>query len=216
MNIPQVVVVVAGGDAPYSSLGPRLPPSAFVIAADSGLDRARALGWPVDLVVGDLDSATEAAIGAARADGVDVEQHPAAKDQTDLELALDRAVARRPDRIVVVGGGGGRLDHLVAAALLLASARYTAVPVEAWFDGAVVTVIRGEARLHGTPGDLVSLLPLGGPARGVTTEALRYPLADEDLAPGTTRGVSNELLASEAGVRVRDGVLLAIQPGAGG
>jgi thiamine pyrophosphokinase len=59
----------------------------------------------------------------------------------------------------------------------------------------------------------VSLLPVHGPARGVTTEGLLYPLAGEDLEPGTTRGVSNEMTAAEALVRVRDGVLLAVRPG---
>jgi thiamine pyrophosphokinase len=211
----QVVVVVAGGEPPFPTEGRVLPAGAYVIAADSGLDRARALGWPVDLVVGDLDSASAEAVAAARAAGTSIEQHPVAKDETDLELALDRAVARAPDRIVVVGGGAGRFDHLAAGALALASDRYAAVSIEAWLDGSVVTVIRGEVSLEGEPGSVISLLPVGGSARGVVTEGLRYPLRDEDLASGSTRGVSNEFLAGVAKVRVRDGVLLAIQPALG-
>ncbi len=76
-----------------------------------------------------------------------------------------------------------------------------------------VTVVRHRGELTGAPGDTVTLLPVGGPAGGVVTEGLRYPLRDEDLAPGTTRGVSNELLASSAVVTLREGVLLAVQPG---
>lgn len=209
-----IVVVVAGGDPPTPAVLDGLPADAYVVAADSGLDHARHLGLAVDLVVGDLDSVSPTALVAARADGTTIEQHPAAKDQTDLELALDRAIARRPDRIVVLGGGGGRLDHLVAGLLVLASERYAAVPIEVRTGLATVSVVRGEAELRGAPGSVVSLLPIGGPACGVTTEGLRYPLADEDLAPGTTRGVSNELLDDGvARVRVRGGVLLAIQPG---
>jgi len=190
-----------------------VPRDAYVIAADSGLDHALGLGLKADLVVGDFDSVSAAALAAARADGTTIEQHPVAKDQTDLELALDHALARRPNRIVVVGGEGGRLDHLVAGLLVLTSERYAAVPIEARTGQAIVTVIRDEVRLHGDRGSVVTLLPVGGTACGVTTEGLRYPLADEDLSPGTTRGVSNELLASVARVRVRSGVLLAIQPG---
>jgi thiamine pyrophosphokinase len=67
--------------------------------------------------------------------------------------------------------------------------------------------------LHGAPGDLVSLVPVHGPATGVTTEGLRYPLRGEDLVPGSTRGVSNVLLGTEAVVRLETGVLLAVQPG---
>ena len=55
-----------------------------------------------------------------------VERHPAAKDATDLELALDAAIALEPARILVVGSAGGRLDHLLGSILLLADARYAA------------------------------------------------------------------------------------------
>jgi thiamine pyrophosphokinase len=51
-----------------------------------------------------------------------------------------------------------------------------------------------------------------GPARGITTAGLRYPLAGEDLDPATTRGVSNELVGERATVRLRSGVLLAVLP----
>ena len=104
------------------------------------------------------------------------------------------------------------MDHLAAGILVLAADRYAAVPVQAWMEEALVTVIRGSAALWGEPGDLVSLLPVGGSARGVTTAGLRYPLRDDDLPPGTTRGISNVLVDGEARVEVRDGVLLAIQP----
>jgi hypothetical protein len=57
----------------------------------------------------------------------------------------------------------------------------------------------GEAvTLAGSPGDLVSLLPLGGDARGVTTAGLAWPLARETLRFGQSRGVSNEMSAAEA------------------
>jgi thiamine pyrophosphokinase len=48
------------------------------------------------------------------------------------------------------------------------------------------------------------------------TEALRYPLRDEDLPVGTTRGVSNELTHPTARVSIRGGVVLAVQPGQAG
>src|ERR687891_406355 len=48
--------------------------------------------------------------------GAGIERHPAAKDATDLDLALNAALARRPRRIVVVTGAGDRLDHTLAVA----------------------------------------------------------------------------------------------------
>ena len=125
------VIVVTGGDpVDPAAIGP-LPTADRVIAADSGLDRARALGLGVDLVVGDLDSVSPEALAEAERGGVDVERHPTAKDHTDLALALDRAVATNPARVIVVGGDGGRLDHLAANLLLLASDDYDTAEIEA-------------------------------------------------------------------------------------
>ncbi len=64
--------------------------------------------------------------------------------------------------------------------------------------------------LDGAPGDLVTLLAVGGPATGVTTTGLRWPLLGETLTPGSTRGVSNELAAATATVSVESGALVAI------
>lgn len=206
-------MVVSGGGPPAADSVRAVPPDALVVAADSGLDHARAVGLRVDVVVGDMDSVTAAALDDATADGVAVERHSEAKDATDLELALDVAVDRGAGRIVILGPDTGRLDHLLAAVALLASPRYAAVAVEGWFGPARLTVVRSSATLVGWPGALVTLLPVHGPAEGVTTEGLLYPLDNEDLLPGSTRGVSNEMLGERAGVALGGGVLVAIVPG---
>jgi len=215
-----LAIVVAGG--PRSPAASRLPAGlsaagAWVVAADSGLDRARAMGLRVDLVVGDMDSVGRGALGAAAAGGTKVQEHPEAKDATDLELALDAARDHGARRIVVLGSDAGRLDHVLAIAALVAAPRYAAAAVEAWLGPAHLVVVReAPAALAGRPGDLVSLLPVHGVAQGVTTEGLLYPLSDEDLGPGSTRGVSNELVAARATVTVRGGALVAVLPGQAG
>jgi thiamine pyrophosphokinase len=207
------VVVITGGDpVDPAHLGP-LGDGTLVIAADSGLDQAAALGLAVDVAIGDFDSATPDALVTAERAGTRIHRHPAAKDATDLELALDAAIGLRPDRIRVLGGHGGRLDHLLANALLLTRPAYAAAAVTAQMGAARLAVVHTSAVLQGPVGDLVTLLPIGGPARGVSTSGLLYPLAGEDLDPGSTRGVSNELIAEAAKVTVDAGVLLAVQPG---
>jgi thiamine pyrophosphokinase len=170
----------------------------------------------LDIVLGDIHSASPAAVAEAADQGASVERHPIAKDATDLELALDAAHATGTRRIHVLGGHGGRLDHLVANVLVLARPELADVTVTAQIGAARVHVVRGMATLPGPIGDLVTLLPVHGPARGVTTEGLLYPLRGEDLLPGTTRGVSNELVHDPARVDLTAGVLVAIQPGTSG
>jgi thiamine pyrophosphokinase len=202
------VVVVASGEGPELSL----PRAGLVVAADGGLLRARALGLDVDVVVGDLDSATPEALAAAEAAGARVVRHPQAKDETDLELALDEAAASGARRVLVVASAEGRLDHLLASLLLLGSERFAALEVDALVGHAVVHVVRGERRLAGAPGELLTLVALGGPATGVTTSGLEYPLAGETLEPGSSRGVSNVFTEPEAWVAAETGVLLAVRP----
>jgi thiamine pyrophosphokinase len=213
LSASDMVVVVTGGDPVEPAHLPELPEGTRVVAADSGVDHALALGLAVDLVVGDLDSASPASVERAAAAGASVERYPVAKDATDLELALDAARAMRPRRVLVLGGHGGRLDHLLANVLLLARPEHADIAITARMGAARLAVVRNTVELHGPIGDLVTLLPVYGTARGVTTTGLLYPLAAEDLVPGTTRGVSNELAHDPATVTLADGVLVAIQPG---
>jgi thiamine pyrophosphokinase len=208
-----LVIVVAGGDPVAPADVADLPAGVPVVAADSGIDLALALGLHVTEAVGDFDSVSPSGLAAARAGGARIERHPAAKDRTDLDLALARALARGARRIVVVGGHGGRLDHFLANALLLSADRYAGVAVEARFGPARLHVVRRRVEVTGRVGDLVSLLAVGAAAVGVTTTGLRWALTDATVEPASSLGVSNELTASRATVTVRSGPLLLIQPG---
>jgi thiamine pyrophosphokinase len=206
------VLVFAGGDPPLPALDALLPHDALVIGADSGVEHAHSLGRRVDIAVGDFDSVAPDELARAEARGARVHRYPPDKDATDLELALHAALAEGASRVTVVGGHGGRADHHAANLLLLGAPALAAIDVDAWFGTAHLTVVRSRTHLRGAPGDLVSLVAVGGTANGVTTEGLRFPLDDEPLLPGSTRGVSNELVGTTAEVSLRDGVLLAIQP----
>jgi thiamine pyrophosphokinase len=191
-----------------------VPGGAYVIAADSGLDHARAHDIKVDLVVGDLDSVSDSGIAAAIADGVTIETYPRDKDETDLAIALEAAHRTGARDVILISGDGGRLDHLLTGLLLLAADDVAAIAIDAWVGEARVRVVRdgGEVDVEGRPGELVTLVPVGGPAIGVRTEGLRFPLFGETLDAGTTRGVSNEVDGPVAKVSLTKGTLLVIQP----
>jgi thiamine pyrophosphokinase len=206
------VLVFAGGDAVDARWHESLPTEAFVIAADSGLEQVHGLGLHADLVVGDFDSVTTATLDRARAEGTRIEEHPADKDATDLELALEAAQRHGATRVTIVGAGGGRLDHFLANALLLTAPQWSGFELRAFVGDARVVVVRRVVELSGPVGSIVSLLAVGSPARGVRTSGLRWPLTDDELRPGSTRGVSNEMIATTATVTLSEGVVLAIQP----
>lgn len=204
------VVVLCGGDGPHPAL--TVPEAHYVVAADSGAEQAAPLGVHVDLVVGDLDSIRPATLAGIRARGGLVAPHHPDKDATDLELAVEAALAEHPGRLVVVGGHGGRLDHALATMGVLAAAAARVDWVEAWMGPAQVRVTTKAVVLEARVGELVSLVPLLGAVAGVCTRGLRWALQDATLAPGTTRGISNEATSRSVGVAVTAGTLAVVQP----
>jgi thiamine pyrophosphokinase len=204
-------VIFAGGDPVVEDQGFDPSSAGFVIAADSGLHAARALGVAVDLIVGDLDSASPKAVAAALAAGAALERHPMDKDATDLELALDAALERGLSPTLVLGGAGpDRADHFMANVLLIAHPRFAVLHPEWRVRDARVIPVHDRLELRGDPGDIVTLLAAGGPAAGVKTEGLRRPLRDSTLEPGSTRGVSNRLTGDTASISLDAGTLLVV------
>ena len=211
-------MVVAGGDPPPASLLDSLherlglPDGWYVIAVDSGAEAATAFGWSVDLLVGDLDSVMPDTVVDLRGRGADVQIFPADKDATDLELGLLAALDLAPHRVVVLGVGGGRADHELANILLLADTRFSAASVEGHSERAAYVVLTSYHVLPAGPGDLLTVLPIGGDAVVSATSGLRWPLRDAVLRPGVTWGVSNEVVAAAPSVTIARGTALAVIP----
>ena len=204
--------IVAGSPQGRPPIGMKPQPGDRVIAADLGGAHALAWGWPVDLLVGDLDSLGGSEAATLRARGVRVVTAPAAKDETDLELALAYALEGNPASIIVCAALGGRSDHLLANVFLLARPDLAGRDVQIADGPEVVRLLRGPdaLTLSGRPGDLLSLLPVGGDAAGVTTRGLVYPLRHETLYLGQARGVSNVFESKTAHIWLRAGLLLVV------
>lgn len=213
---PHTVVVVLGGDRPHPDL--RLPPADQVVAADSGARWAAALGLPIDLIVGDMDSLAPAELQALRGPATQIERHHPDKDATDGALAVAAALRAAPARVVVVGGHGGRLDHHLATVGLLAAVAGAERRVEAWMGAAHIVVVATGASAGASevvptrPGELVSLLPVGGEVTGVCTVGLRWALDGARLEAGTTWAISNEALGEEISVTVGSGAVAVVRP----
>ena len=208
----RAIIIAAGEAKKGSSWQHWVRAGDWIIGADGGAARALDWGLTPQVVIGDMDSLPDALRDELEARGSRFIEHPRAKDETDLELALTYAVEQGAKEIVVLGALGGRLDHTLANLLLLA------LPP---LDGALVRIVDGAGEvllvgsrkmitLQGRPGDLVSLLPIGGDASGVTTTGLAWALQNDRLRFGFSRGVSNEMTAHEARVEVEEGLLLVV------
>ncbi len=188
----------------------------YVVAADAGAASAFAFGYVPDVVIGDLDSIDAETLARIEREAVPVEPYPRDKNATDGQLALERALREQPGETYLLGFlRGPRLDHAVANVLLLALAPPGTVLLEEQNECWLVR--SGESHAwRPDPGEIVSLIPLSGDATGVTTQGLRWPLADAVLRLGDTWGLSDEPLETDVRVSLGGGLLLVTRhwPGA--
>ena len=208
----RAVVFVNGDIADYAAVPRWLREDDYLIAADGGARHMEILGLSPAVIVGDLDSIDPALLSRLQKEGADVEQHPAAKDATDLELAIARAVRDGAIEILLLGALGGRLDQTIANLLTMAHNSWT-VPLTIAEGDQLARVLRGRqsVTLSGPTGGYVSAVALSEEVSGVTYQGLEYPLENATLRLGSTRGVSNTLASSPAQISIESGILLVTQ-----
>jgi len=208
----RAVIFVNGTITDYSQLAQWLRPDDYTIAADGGAAHCAALGLLPAVLVGDLDSIDPTLLAEYEQAGVTIERHPPHKDETDLELAVRRAVADGATEILLLGALGGRLDQTLAN-LLLPARQAWPVPILLADGRQLARVLRGgeSVTIHGQPGDTVSAVPLSAEATGINYTGLEYPLTDATLPLGSTQGVSNRLVGENATIQLSSGILLVVQ-----
>jgi thiamine pyrophosphokinase len=180
----QRIIIFANGELPDIDKARFLmQKDDYIICADGGTRHARSLGITPDLIIGDLDSVQQEAIQKFKENGVRVETYSHDKNETDLELAIHRALELIPQQIVIL-----RLDDGVEEVLLC----------------------RDQAQVHGQSGDIVSLIPWQGAVSEIQTTNLKWVLSKETLYPDKTRGISNEMTGDIASVSIGSGLLLIV------
>jgi thiamine pyrophosphokinase len=212
------VIVVGNGRCPDAASLPRdaLAGAELVVAADGGALCALRLKLRPDVAVGDGDSLQAGTIEELARSNIPFVRVPADKDQSDLELAVREAIERGATELVILAAlDGDRVEHSVANLLLLALPELVSLDARLVDERSTVRLLTADGHssqveLRGRERDFVSLFPWAGPAEGVTTQGLRFPLHDAALPPGPSRGLSNELVGDSATVRLRNGRLLIV------
>ncbi len=192
--------------------GAVIMPDDLLIAADGGARYCEAIGITPAVVIGDFDSLDSDELNKLQSSGVEIIQYPARKDQTDLELALELAVDRGADEILVLGALGARWDMSIANILLLTLPEFSGVKLKFIEENQEIALLRGGEKftLNGGKGDIVSLAALDKEVKGITLSGLEYPLKDGMLRLGSTRGISNVLVENTATVCLEKGLLLCV------
>lgn len=198
-------VIIANGELDSADLR-QIAEADQLIAADGGFAHCIEHGLTPSVVIGDLDSLEE---GALTDFAGQVIRHPAEKDESDLELALAYSIEQGATEILILAGLGTRWDQTVANVMLLSTVSTQVRLVDGLQELFVIKA--GEVANFDAPvGSTVSLIPLTDNVQGVKTRGLQYPLKDDSLQFGKTRGISNSIIAEPATVEISHGRLLCV------
>ena len=179
------------------------------IAADGGYRNAEQMGVRVDVLLGDFDTLGEPKDIDERTEILRV---PAEKDFTDTQLAVETAIERGADDIVIIGGLGGRLDHTLSNLAILEdlSARHVFARITdgqnrvRFLNATSMLLARSEFRY-------LSLIAATERVRGVSVEGGRYPLKNATLSRNVQYAISNEITGNCALISVKRGALYVIE-----
>ena len=200
--------IYVGGEIDPTAISERPDDSALTIAADSGWHNARRLDVLPRVLLGDFDSIGNGPLPEAE----EILQVPAEKDRTDTQLAVDLALSRGADDIVIIGGLSGRLDHTfsnLSVLEYLAKKRVHAVITDGF--NRVRYLKNTGALIARSAFTYLSLLAVDEVVKGVTVDGCKYPLKNARLTRECGYAVSNEITGNCAVVVVRKGAIYLIE-----
>ncbi len=197
------VIVAAGEVGRFSFIGNNISEDDFVIAADAGYLTLLKADIKPDLIVGDFDSAD-----LPETDIETIALNPV-KDCTDTEFAVETAVKRGYNDILILGALGGRVDHSFANIVLTAQFKNKGVNITLINENTKIYALKNETRTLKKANTYVSVFSFGSECT-VTLEGMFYPLKEYRLSPFSALGVSNEIIENSASIEA-GGVLIVME-----
>jgi thiamine pyrophosphokinase len=198
----RIAVICSAPIGNISRLQEKIATFPVLIAVDGGINHCYKLNLHPDLIVGDFDSADLKIL--KNFDNVPQKIYPQDKDKTDLEIALELAYHAEAEEITIFGALGGRVDHTLGNLILLS--RYPGVTFLETDDERIF-VINHQAEIATYPGQLISLIPLNGPVKGINTEGVKWQL-ENAILDNQFISISNEALDYRVMISVKEGDLL--------
>ncbi|MFA9557412.1 thiamine diphosphokinase [Evansella sp. AB-rgal1] len=161
---------------------------------------------------GDFDSLTVEEGEWVHSQTVHLSVYPKEKDATDMELALDWAISKKPDEIILLGATGGRLDHMLVNIQFLTKGLEKGVNIVIEDIYNRVTVKEpGEYTIHESEFPYNSFLPMSIQVEGLTLTGFRYPLENRTITQSSSLCISNELVSNKGTISFTSGNLLLFQ-----
>ena len=212
------IIGIGGRCEDTPALRSLIPKEYFAVAADSGLAHFKTLGIVPDVLVGDLDSISESLLRQSKKEHLAIERYKPEKDNTDSEIAVDKALRQGCESLLFIGAFGNRLDHMLSNQMMAASLAERGIQV-VLTDGVtfMYTVTPENSPFHfpakalKKDEDVLSIVSVSGETMIITLEGFQYPLHQDRILFGSTRTVSNTVAWEEK--KRKDDIVITLEKG---
>lgn len=182
------LIIANGASCQPELLGQLLEWSPLVVVLDSAIERVISLDIKVDVLLGDFDRDFDPEVYKTKQYPLEI-VHTPDQNKTDLEKALDYLIERKIPAVNIVWATGKRADHTITN--LTNIVRYRdLIKIVILDDHSKIFLLPNKFEKWYTAGTPISLIPIGV-VKGIHSQNLVYPLANDTLTIGYRTGSSN-------------------------
>lgn len=197
-----------------TAVKPLITEGGLVIGVDRGAVIALQEDIRLDVALGDFDSISAAEKRAIKAHAGEMKSFPAAKDDTDAEIAFAYALEQPEiENIYVYNWYGGRVDHLYSLLLVVLQKRFKKIIPKLKFvaqDNYISYYLPGAYEIKAKPAFKYLAFILLTEVKGLTLRHVKYQLTEADFDHPYAL-VSNEFLGDTAHFVFEAGIIGVVQ-----
>lgn len=204
MKLLNSCYIIGAGDFSYKNFHPQKID--MIICADGGYDKIDTKKYNVSYVIGDNDS-----ISMPQASIPNI-LYKSEKDETDMDLAVRKAIDLGYDKIKIYGGYGDRPDHFLANIQLMARYSKQKINIVLYADNFIAVCLNNQ-KIHFKKTDkdkTISIFSLDNTTDDVCIKGLKYEIKNANLTNDFALGVSNQSIGTEAIIQSGKGIILII------
>lgn len=167
----------------------------YVICADGGLEKAKSYGILPDIIIGDFDSVKPSVLKQYESHNIPIKKFAAEKDFTDMEIAVEFAVSKGYNNMILTGASGTRLDHTLGNIMLMEKYYKIGVHITIIDNNNEMKIISDNSELiiEFKDGYYISIIPVTDFIQGLTLVGFKYPLNNVNVQRGSTLCISNQI-----------------------
>lgn len=204
MKLLNSCYIIGAGDFSFKNFHPHK--NDMIICADGGYDKIDTKKYNVSYVIGDNDSIS---IPQTLIPNI---LYKSEKDETDMDLAVRKAIDLGFEKIKIFGGYGDRPDHFFANIQLMARYSKQKINIVLYADNFIAVCLNNQ-KIHFKKTDkdkTISIFSLDNTTDDVCIKGLKYEIKNANLTNDFALGVSNQSIGTEAIIQSGKGMILII------